>query len=104
MCSVFSALRNHTYHLSGGKDVYYINPGESRPRLDAATYGPRTLWTNMGFFQNGFEHSAAGRSMIDTLRTMVFPDILWVIAVNSIFVAIQGAAGQTGSSVLIASG
>jgi hypothetical protein len=58
----------------------------------------------MGFFQNGFEHKAAGRSMIDTLRTMFFPNIIWVIAVNSTFIALQGAAGQTGSSVLIAAG
>ncbi|TLD31962.1 gb [Venturia nashicola] len=88
----------------GGKNVYYLFPGENRPRLDAVTYGPRTIWTNLGIFQNGFEHKAAGRSIIDTLRTMMFPNILWVIAVNSMFIAIQGAAGQSGSSVLIASG
>jgi hypothetical protein len=88
----------------GGKSVYHLYSGENRPRVDAATYGPRTIWTNMGFFQNGFEHRAAGRSMIDTLRTMVFPNIIWVITVNSMFIAIQGAASQTGSSVLIASG
>lgn len=42
--------------------------------------------------------------MIDTLRTMVFPNIIWVIIINSLFISIQGAAGQTGSSILIASG
>lgn len=42
--------------------------------------------------------------MIDTLRTMVFPNILWVIAINGLFISVQGAAGQTGSSVLIAAG
>ncbi|KAE9983493.1 hypothetical protein BLS_004266 [Venturia inaequalis] len=91
-------------HIAGGKNVYYLFPGENRPRLDATTDGPRTTWTDLGFFQNGFEHKAAGKSFIDTLRTMVFPNILWVIAVNSMFIAIQGAASQTGSSVLIASG
>lgn len=84
--------------------MYYLFPGENRPRLDAKIYGTRTMWTNLGFFQNGFEHKAAGRSVIDTLRTMSFPNILWVIAVSSMFIAIQGAASQTGSSVLIASG
>ena len=42
--------------------------------------------------------------MIDTVRTMFFPNIIWVIAVNSLFISVQGAAGQTGSSVLIAAG
>ncbi|QDS76825.1 hypothetical protein FKW77_002884 [Venturia effusa] len=87
-----------------GKNVYYLFPGEGRPRVDALTHGSRTLWTNLGLFQNGFEHRAAIQSMIDTLRTMCFPNIIWVIAVNGIFFAVQGAAGQTGSSVLIASG
>jgi hypothetical protein len=79
-------------------------PGEARPRVDAATYGRRTAWTNFGFFQNGIENREAGKSMVDTLRTMVFPNIIWVIAINSVFISIQGAAGQTGSAVLIASG
>jgi hypothetical protein len=87
-----------------GKEVYYLYPGENRPRQDAATYGRRTAWTNFGLFQNGFELRAAGYSMIDTLRTMVFPNIIWVIAINSMFISIQGAAGQTGSSILIAAG
>jgi hypothetical protein len=42
--------------------------------------------------------------MIDTLRTMIFPNIIWVIVINSLFISIQGAASQTGSSVLIAAG
>ncbi|KAF2427133.1 MFS general substrate transporter [Tothia fuscella] len=87
-----------------GKSVYFLYPGEARPRLDSATYGRRTARSNFGFFQNGYEHKDAGKSMIDTLRTMVFPNIIWVIAINSVFISIQGAAGQTGSSILIASG
>ncbi|KAK3053503.1 hypothetical protein LTS18_012130, partial [Coniosporium uncinatum] len=87
-----------------GKSEYYIFPDENRPRPDAAVYGRRTWWTEFGIFQNGFENKAAGQSMIDTLRTMVFPNIIWAIAVNSLFVSAQGAAGQTGSAVLIASG
>jgi len=87
-----------------GKSEYYIFPDENRPRPDAAVYGRRTWWTEIGIFQNGFENKAAGRSMIDTLRTMFFPNIIWAIAVNSLFVSAQNAAGQTGSAVLIASG
>lgn len=87
-----------------GKAVYPLQPGETRPRLDYRTYGGRTTWTNIGFFQNGIENRAAAKSMVDTVRTMFFPNILWVIVINSIFISVQGAAGQVGSSVLIAAG
>jgi hypothetical protein len=87
-----------------GSSVHYIYPGENRPRLDAGSYGKRTFKSNCGVFPNGFENRAAGRSMIDTVRTMVFPNILWATAVSSLFISIQGAAAQTGSAVLIAAG
>lgn len=89
---------------SDGQPVYPLRAGETRPRLDYMAYGQRTRWTDLGFFQNGFEHKAAAKSMLDTLRTMIFPNILWVIIVNSIFISVNGAAGQVGSSVLIAAG
>jgi MFS family permease len=94
--------RRTTVELAGNP-IYYLQPGDNRPRIDT-TLSPRTAWTNFGFFQNGFEHKEAGRSMIDTVRTMFFPSIIWVIGVNSAFVSVQNAAGQTGTSVLIAAG
>lgn len=87
-----------------GKPIYQLQPGETRPRLDPVAFSPRTAWTDFGVFQNGFEHKEAGKSMIDTVRTMFFPSVVWVIMVNSAFISIQNAAGQTGSSVLIAAG
>lgn len=87
-----------------GKTDHFIYPGENRPRPDASAYGRRTVWTEVGLFTNGFENRAAGKSMIDTVRTMLFPNILWVMAVNGIFISVQNAAAQTGSSALIASG
>jgi hypothetical protein len=102
--SSYPPLGHETNSSIGGKTLHYIHPGENRPRLDAATYGRRTLWDNIGVLNAGLENKAAGRSMIDTVRTMVFPNIIWVIAVNSLFISVQGAAGQTGSSVLIAAG
>ncbi|KAF2674305.1 MFS general substrate transporter [Microthyrium microscopicum] len=87
-----------------GKTVHYVYPGERRPRLDEATYGPRTKKTNFGLITFGIENKEAVRSMIDTARTMFFPIILWAMAVNGIFIALQLAAAQTGTSVLIAKG
>ncbi|KAL8354867.1 hypothetical protein RB601_000577 [Gaeumannomyces tritici] len=85
-----------------GKEVYELRPGETRPRLDPAVYGPRTNWSDFGVFNVRSEWRLAGQSVWDTFRSTLFPNIFWVIVVNSIFVSMQGAAGQVGSSLLIA--
>lgn len=79
-------------------------PGEARPAPDYIRFNPRTWKTNIGIFNSGFQFKEAGQSMLDTVRTMVFPNILWIILLNSAFISINGAAGQTGSSVLLAAG
>lgn len=89
--------------LSGQK-IYALDPGERRPRLDPETYGPRTMWTTIGIFQFGFEWKEAGRSMLDTLRTTLFPAIVWTTLANSAFVIINQAAQQLGSFALLAQG
>jgi hypothetical protein len=97
-------LPNALLTVLDGTSLYYIYPGEDRPRLDPETYGPRTLMTNFGVFTNGFEHKAAWQSMIYTVRTMFFPNIIWATSISSLLISVQGAAGQTGSAVLIAAG
>lgn len=84
--------------------MHHIYPGENRPKLDESLYGKRTTRSNYGVFTNGFENRAAAQSMLDTARTMFFPNILWAIAVSSALISIQGATSQTGSSVLMAAG
>lgn len=89
---------------TAGKEVYTLRAGENRPRLDPIAYGPRTDATNFGMFHIKPEWTRARKSIWDTLRTTLFPNVFWVILVNSIFVSVQGAAGQVGSSILIAAG
>ncbi|KAF2995290.1 hypothetical protein E8E14_002233 [Neopestalotiopsis sp. 37M] len=89
--------------LSGQK-IYALAPGERRPRLEPETYGPRTIWTTIGLFQFGFEWKEAGKSMLDTLRTTLFPAIVWTTLANSAFVIINQAAQQLGSFALLAQG
>lgn len=43
-------------------------------------------------------------SVWETVKSTMFPNVAWVILVNSILVSVQGAAGQVGSAVLIAAG
>lgn len=87
-----------------GKSIYPLVAGETRPRINTVSYKPRTIWTEVGFFQNGFENREAAISMLDTLRTMFFPNMVWVMLTNALFISIQGAAGQTGAAVLMAMG
>lgn len=67
-------------------------------------FGPRTNATDFGLFVAHPEWRLAARSVWETAKTTLFPNVLWVIVVNSIFVSMQGAAGQVGSAVLIAAG
>lgn len=87
-----------------GKQIHPLEPGETRTRLDPGTYGERTIWYDIACFNVPREWSEAGRSVWDTFKTTIFPNVFWVVVVNSIFVSAQGAAGQVGSSVLIAAG
>jgi hypothetical protein len=87
-----------------GQNIWPLRPGHNRPDLDEGTYGPRTLWTNVGFFQFGFEFRKAGISMLNTLRTTIFPVIVWGVLANSVFIIAVQAAGQITSFVLLAQG
>lgn len=91
-------------HAPAGKEVYPLAPGETRPRLDVQRYGPRTKKHDFGLFHVPRAWARARRSVWDTLRTCLFPNVVWVVLVNSTFISAQGAAGQVASAVLIAAG
>lgn len=87
-----------------GRSVHYIYPGEKRPRLDEATHGPRTRKTDYSLIPFGYHWKEAGQSMLDTLRTVLSPIILWAMCLQGIFQGVNIAVAQTASSVLIAKG
>ncbi|KAK1986123.1 major facilitator superfamily transporter [Colletotrichum cereale] len=87
-----------------GKEVYPLRPGETRPRVDEVTYRPRSNWDEFGIMNYGYEWKEARQSTIDMFKTTLFPNIIWVIIINSILVSMQGALSQVASSLLIAAG
>ncbi|KAJ0122933.1 hypothetical protein J7T55_011394 [Diaporthe amygdali] len=87
-----------------GKQVYALLPGENRPRLDELHYGPRNKNSNFGMFNVETEWRLAARSIWEMIKTTFFPNVLWVILINSMFSAIQNANAQVISSVQIAAG
>lgn len=81
-----------------------MQPGESRPKLDYRKYGPRTRWTNIGLFQFGFEWKRAGLSIVEAMRTTIFPTVIYAIVANGVFLVISSGTGQITSFALIAAG
>ncbi len=91
-------------HGVGGQAVYALEKEESRPRLDPALYGPRTRWTDIGLFQFGFEWKLAGLSIIDALRTTLFPAVIFAIMSSCAFFSLSSGTGQTTSFALLNAG
>jgi len=60
--------------------------------------------TEIGLFQYGFQWKAAARSLLDTLRSTLFPAVLWSVLANSIFIVAQQATAQLTSFALLAQG
>ncbi|KAK8112065.1 major facilitator superfamily transporter [Apiospora kogelbergensis] len=68
-----------------GEKIYPISEGADRTELDYATYGQRTMKDNVGFFTLGFQWLEAGKQLIDTLKTTMFPAVIFGTLVNSAF-------------------
>lgn len=60
--------------------------------------------SNFGMFNVRTEWGLAVRSIWEMIKTTFFPNVLWVILINSMFSAIQNANAQVVSSVQIAAG
>ncbi|TDZ53197.1 putative MFS-type transporter [Colletotrichum trifolii] len=95
---------NRSQEELSGQAVHPLAPGQSRPDLDHVAYTPRTLWTNIGFFQNGFEPRRAVKSMVDALRSTYFPAIIWAVLANTIMIVNNQAAQQITPFALLAQG
>ncbi|KAI1342934.1 major facilitator superfamily transporter [Xylariaceae sp. FL0016] len=87
-----------------GQQLWPVAPGENRTQLDYATYGERTKWDDLGFFQFGYQWKDAGVQIIDTAKTTVFPAVAWCVLLQTVFGIVQGATGQAISFALLSAG
>ena len=85
-----------------GESPYPLPAGEYRPRLDPATYGGRNLKSNFGISMGGYDWRWAGAALYNTMKSAFFPNIIWMVLVNSVFMAITNSAYQLGAPVLLA--
>ncbi|GKT50093.1 putative MFS-type transporter [Colletotrichum spaethianum] len=95
---------NRSQQELSGQTTYPVMPGKNRPELDYVNFTPRTLWTNIGVFQNGFEFKRAAKSMFDALRSTYFPAVIWAVLVNSSGIVINQASQQITPFALLAQG
>lgn len=96
--------KQRTLEELGGQKLWPIKEGETRTELDYTTYGPRTRWDDIGFFQYGFQWKDAGIQIVDTLKTTVFPAVIWCTLLQTAFGLVLGATGQATSFALLAAG
>ncbi|KAK2063692.1 major facilitator superfamily transporter [Colletotrichum caudatum] len=87
-----------------GQIIYPLKPGQDRPELDYVAYTPRTVWTNIGVFQNGFDLRGAAKSMLDALRSSYFPAVIWAVLVNTSGIVMNQASAQIAPFALLAQG
>lgn len=79
-------------------------PGESRTKLDFATYGARTWWDDLGVFNCGYEWREAANQIVATVKTILFPAIVWATLLQTVFGITMGATGQAVSFALLGAG
>ncbi|KXH67483.1 major facilitator superfamily transporter [Colletotrichum salicis] len=97
-------LRQRSKAELAGHQLWPIAAGEDRTQLDYATFGARTRWDDLGFFQSGTHWKNAGLQIIDTLKTTMFPAVLWCTLLQVAFGMVMGATGQATSFALLAAG
>ncbi|KAI0603387.1 major facilitator superfamily transporter [Biscogniauxia sp. FL1348] len=95
---------NRSKEELAGQKIWHVPEGADRPELDYATYGPRTMKTNLALFPDTFEWKKAGESIINCAKSTLFPAVFWAILINSAFSTIQSSTSQTISFALLAAG
>lgn len=79
-------------------------PGKDRPDLDYVTYVKRSRWDDIGFLQYGIMWREAGNSIVATVKTIIFPAIIWTTLLQAVTGIIMGATGQVLSFALLGAG
>jgi hypothetical protein len=74
----------------------------TRPVIDEAMYGKRTIGTEIGMFQGGFHWRAGFAALKEIAQSLFFPNAIYIILLNSTFIGVSLAASQTMTPVLLA--
>lgn len=81
--------------------MYPLRPGETRPRLEYTRFGYRTNKDDFGLFVSKVDWKNCRRSVTETVKATFFPNVLWIIALNSVFVGALSATQQNAASIIL---
>ncbi|ETS77840.1 hypothetical protein PFICI_09902 [Pestalotiopsis fici W106-1] len=87
-----------------GKQVYLLEPGETRPRPDVESYGPRTWKSNFGIFNIPIRWSLCFQTFLESFKCLTFPAVIWATLLSAALQGAGNAVTQTSSSVLLTVG
>lgn len=73
---------------------------ENRPALDTQRYGRRTVWTMARFFTTKMDWTEAGLCLKHMGQLILFPNVLLIVLLNSLFLAINIGMGTTYAPIL----
>ncbi|KAG6367709.1 hypothetical protein INS49_001904 [Diaporthe citri] len=79
--------------------LYYITAGPAGFGLTTSSSTFNSWTSNFGMFNVRTEWGLAARSVWEMIKTTFFPNVLWVILINSMFTAIQNVNAQVVSSL-----
>ncbi len=98
------AGRKEALYRAGSEDEEEGDDRLARPPLGVAALGPRTWRYDLAIFHGPTTWRRAAASVVQMVKTTVYPGMLWAIVTTSILVGSQGAIGQVASAILIAGG
>jgi hypothetical protein len=80
-------------------DISHLPPGEVRPVLDEVKYGPRR-W-GWALFQGKSDWGAAKNTVVEMAQVCLFPNVAWIVLLNSVLIGTVLAAQMCASPVLL---
>ncbi|KAK6221892.1 hypothetical protein LQW54_001112 [Pestalotiopsis sp. IQ-011] len=101
---IFGMIWERTPDELAGKEVYPLQWGETRPRLDADKYGPRTKRTDYAIFTTPPRWRNFWQTLKATLRCARFPVVVWAVLLCSAIAGAAVATHQTTPPLLLAAG
>lgn len=92
------------YLWIAGQELWPIPEGADRTPLDYTTFGSRTRKDDLAFFTFGFEWKEATKQLLQTIRTIIFPAVIYCVIVNTAYSVVLQGMGQIISFALIGAG
>ncbi|KAE9378580.1 MFS general substrate transporter [Stipitochalara longipes BDJ] len=76
--------------------------GKLRPNIDPYLNGKGTMRTNLKVFQGGIHWGAGKIAILETIKSLISPNVVVIVLLNAVFIGVSLAASQAMTPVLLA--